>query len=595
MALEAAVSLLAGKVADLFSDLRKEARASRVVVEDSALRASTLQHLRQLKSWSEKISLHSLIQDKTLVDCFAELTFATGLAPHGTPAAAGTALTVEEVYGTSSHVAILGGAGAGKSTSLQRVAQFAYAHWEQGRGGVPLLVRFRDLQDGESLVAWLLAEIGVYVDHPDGMPPRQAYRWKLRALIEALERISAVLLLDGLDELPLEVRLRVEIEIRDMAEGAAGVRLFLTCRTAEYKMPFTGVRAYTIAPLSTDQVAMFAVRWLGSADAPAFCDAVSAAPYAGTEVLPLMLAHLCALYEKHGCLPERPLEVYEQIVSLLVEMWDRQRGFQRQSRYAGFHPRKKERFLQAIAYELTQRGRRGTFHDHDLVAAYNAVAYSFELPRDSMREVVDELESHTGLVVRRGNSQFDFFHSTIQEYLAAMHAPHLPDPVSLLYPNCPNELALVVADSGNVTEYLHTLLTILLTSGGTPAIRDAFMKVFLYRLQAEHPAIRASPELGWTLLVLLSLTLHGREESGWYSESISAGIVRHPKIYNSMEMGLHPFYNPFVVPPEGKVHNTLRPMPVLSPGVERRKVEFVLEHLGFTAWHLDRPRLPASA
>ena len=488
------------KAADALIDLRKESRAERVTIDDAQCRTCLVAHIMSVEAWSGSITLLSLLRDKDLRDSFVELSLDVGLRRHTRMLNRRTTTTVDEVSALAGHCVVLGRPGAGKTTSLQRIAQTALAKWASGRGGVPLLVRLRDLREGDSLVGHLLGIVGLDVRVPPRMTPQMRRAWERRALLRYLSSIAAVLLIDGLDEVPSGIRIDVEADIREIVGFPGDHRVFVTCRTADYSSPLPNVQVFTILPLSQPRVAEFAQRWLKE-QADSFMQALTSNPYAGAEVVPLTLAHLCAIYERDGELPPRPIDVYEQIVSLLVEEWDKQRRVVRSSRYADFSWRKKERFLQAAAYHLAMRGRKGSFRDDDLQLVYPDIAQEFNLPRDEAPEVIHELESHTGLVHEVGFRQYDFVHLAIQEYLAAMYAHRRANAIGNLVPRFPNEMALVLAYSTSADEHLEQVLTELLKY--PPDLVSEFVVPFLARLAVEKPAWMPSERLGWVMLAFL--------------------------------------------------------------------------------------------
>jgi predicted NACHT family NTPase len=235
---EAAFSLIAGRAIDVLRELRKEARAARVQVDDSAFRTSLLDHLGRVERWSASISMLSLLREKRLAECFVELGFDVGLSRFGVSLAAET-VGLQQLYDERQSFAVLGGPGAGKTTTLQRIAHFALADREAGTGGVPIVVRLRDLRANQTLVDFLLAELGVTVIGSADLRDEQVVdKWKRDALVRALDQLSALLLVDGLEEVDAESRLAVERDIAHLAQSAGEYRLGVTCRTAEYRMPF---------------------------------------------------------------------------------------------------------------------------------------------------------------------------------------------------------------------------------------------------------------------------------------------------------------------------------------------------------------------
>lgn len=500
---EAALALIGGKTADLFLDLRREAKKTKVQIDDSGLRIALLDHLQRADRWSRTIVLLRAQREKDLEEHFVDLSFALGLERFGAPRSGVS--TLQQIYESAGNVAILGGPGAGKTTSLQRLMRRAIRDRESGNGGVPVLIRLRDLRNEDGLLATVLAELGVNVIAPADQGRIFQRKWLQRATVQLLEQLSAIVFLDGLDEIEASIRDRVIPELQDLALASSGFRLILTCRVAEYSVALPSVQAYTLRKLNSTQIMAFAEKWLGNDHASAFVQALRRTPYAGTEVVPLLLAHLCILYERDKELPRRHIEVYEQIVALLVDKWDAERGIRRKSRHASLNWRGKERLLAALSYALMAMGRRGSFDHSDVRDAFMLVAPSFELESGDADEVIDELESHTGLLLRTGHSRYDFLHLSLQEYLAAMHARGLANPLDMLVPSSPNELAIVIAWSGDPGEYLERLLNLLLRIQSQPS----FCRTLLGRLGDESPTFVPTARLGWVLLGLQEVVSGG--------------------------------------------------------------------------------------
>lgn len=401
-----------------------------------------------------------------------------------------------------------------------------------------MLITLRDLRDGEGLVSHLLARLGIHV-HVGASDSAQTRRvWEQRVLHRYLDRVSALVLVDGLDEADPVSRRIVESELREMALAKGNHRIFLTCRTAEYNLDLRRIQAHTIRPLTDGEIRRFAIQWLGEERGAALVEVIRMNPYSGTEVLPLTLGHLCALYERDGALPNRPIDVYEAIVSLLVEEWDRQRGVRRVSQYADFSPRKKERFLQAVAFELAMAGRKGAFRHDDLHRVYQRIAPSFELPPTAEDSVVLEVESHTGLIHQSGYRRYEYVHLVIQEFLCAMHAQRTPNAIAYLVPNFPNEVALMVAYSMGVDAYLEEVLRLLDGVGGQV---HGFVTAFVARLSIEGVEVTPSPRTGWVLLIylgLLSTTLASKSEHFAYAQRDALRFFWARGIKESLELAL---------------------------------------------------------
>lgn len=504
------------------NERRIEARGRTITLERAEAKRCLREHVRRVEAWAARISLQIMSRSKHFERHFVELALDVGLqeafppqAPEsqspptrstGSPGLARPStrlqVSIDQVYESGESIAILGRPGAGKTTSLQQMAKHALRDWKDKRQGVPVLVRLRDLTENDTLVSYLLLQLGYAC--PVGAAFRPMSQAALRTLARHLDTLAAVVLIDGLDEVLPSLRPEVERELRMIVEWQGTYRVIVSCRTADFGQAIPSLAAYTIRPLTDAQITTFALRWLGRHRSGEFLEAVRRTPYGGAEVVPLTLAHLCVIFERDGELPPRPLDVYEMIVSLGIEDWDRQRGVERRSRYSDFSNRKRERFLQALAFGLLRKGHRGSFDRHALHRVYEEHAPGFGLPRTEARAVTRELEAHTGLIQPAGAGGYEFNHLVIHEYLAAMHAGRLPHPTRDLIPDYPNEMALVVVASAAQEDSLEEVLCSLLQVGVVSS-RSRFVEAFLARLISERPLLLPSGRLGWSMIGLLSL------------------------------------------------------------------------------------------
>lgn len=470
--------------------------------DSTEARTALLHHLKKVDTWSREIAFRDLLKAKDLQASFVELNLRLGIEQANDRIDA-TSVGVTDLFRASDHTVILGRPGAGKTTTLQRFAQMALADWNAGAARVPVVVLLREIRPHTSLVSLLLGTLGIHVRNvlPSG-ELRDPAPWLARILAEYLDQISALLLLDGLDEVHPDAREALDLQIEDLMLHASTARVVVTCRKAAYDKALRNCAVYTVRPLTKDQVQVFAERWLGAERSAGFLDSLHQSPYAGTEVLPLTLAHLCAIFERRGEIPRKPTEVYEKIVFLLLEEWDAQRQIRRPSSYAEFAISQKARFLRAIAFELTMLGARVAFHHHDLQRAYLKVCNEFGLPEHDAERVAREIESHSGLVLQAGRDQYEFAHKVIQEYLTGSYLVGTLWAIAVAIPALPDELAIATALSSRPDEYLEEILRRVI---GTGEGGGYFLFRFVNRLQVERPDMRPSARLGWVLLAMFEL------------------------------------------------------------------------------------------
>jgi hypothetical protein len=214
---------------------------------------------------------------------------------------------------------------------------------------------------------------------------------------------------------------------------------------------------------------------------------------------------------------------------LLVEEWNIQNRIKRESKFANFEPARKREFLSNLAYELTAVYSRSNFDTNDLYKCYNTLHTKYGLPLEQQSDVVNEIETHNGLIIQSSYNTYEFAHKSLQEFLTAeyiVRMPTVPHKEHLIT-KMPNEIALAVALSSEPSEYFCYLIEKRLLNF-TPEL--SFIKIFIYRLSIEKPEFSQSSYLGVCFLQLFSTYLSfiiekdGKPKSG-RSEAEMAEIV----------------------------------------------------------------------
>jgi predicted NACHT family NTPase len=485
---------------------------SAVIDKQSAANALR-DHLRFVENWSSEIVFRDLLRSKKLAESFVDLECQLGQVQDGRAMIAHETRRVSSLLNSNDHVVVLGRPGAGKTTSMQRLALSALQRYKPNDTFTPVVLRLRELSGTETVLDRLaqiaaVSLVGVSGKRT-GVKRSRAYaederrdmkETQRRALSAYFDSIRALVFLDGLDECPPILRSQVEGEINALMEHSLHYKIILTCRSADYSFSFPA-QAYTILPLTKREVRIFAVKWLGTARASAFMGQLEISPYSGAEVVPITIAHLCAIFERRGEIPRQPRFVYQKIVRLLLEEWDEQRGIQRPSQYSGFEIDRKLEFLRRISYELTVGESRGSFTHPQLESAYLKSHELFGLPRAEYSRVAREIESHNGLILQSAFDRYEFAHKSIQEYLTAEYLLRLPDVPRPYFLNLGDELAIATGLSSRPELYVESITETLLSSGSDGS-RARFASVFLGRLIVERPDLCSDEWLGWTLLTL---------------------------------------------------------------------------------------------
>jgi predicted NACHT family NTPase len=299
----------------------------------------------------------------------------------------------------------------------------------------PLIIRFRELGSHNggsfSIGNELQRLLHFDITFPDGLDEliRKRATESLNAEIgfTILNELCPFIILDGFDEIPTHKEKESSlVELRLLASKLDKAKFVLTCRTGEFNYHLKNTDTFEISSLTKKQINKFATNWIEDSDkAELFLRDIYQSPFADTVIKPLSLAHLCAIYERIGSIPDRPKTVYRKVVSLMLEEWDEQRSITRESKYSKFESDRKFEFLSHLAYHLTTTGL-AIFTQSQLRDAYVKICKNFGLPESQGTQTANELESHTGLFLQTGFEQYEFAHKSLQEYLCAEYLVKLP-------------------------------------------------------------------------------------------------------------------------------------------------------------------------
>ncbi|MGC9396221.1 MAG: SUMF1/EgtB/PvdO family nonheme iron enzyme [Anaerolineae bacterium] len=388
---------------------------------------------------------------------------------------------VLEALSSYPRLVLRGEAGSGKSTLVNFVTVCLAGDWLNSPDAnlrrlgdawrlprlLPVRVVLRDyaargLPSDQDLWAFIQTELA-RVETCDGA---------LDACLPVLEtylkqRDGALLLLDGLDEVP-EVhryRLRLKAAVEQFSCDFPHCRILVTTRPYAYQDPeayLSGFEARRLASFNEEQIKDFIPRWyahvgakdpaLGPDNAARYAEqlvnAVEHNPrLAALAPNPLLLTLMTSLHRwrEGGSLPERRQELYEQSVMLLLDLWQRPKqlfdaqGQPTSKEYdvfteLGIAQEELRRALNRVAYEAhwKQPTLVGT---HDIRAGELAGALYEEADKakiQGQQRIIDYLINRAGLLIEREQGRvYTFPHRTFQEYLAACHLTEEDYPFTL--------------------------------------------------------------------------------------------------------------------------------------------------------------------
>lgn len=458
---------------------------------------SLAKHIEEIRKWCASINFSELEQKKSTLQIYVEVD--TYLVPLSRHAAASektrTHPLLKVLTEEIGHTALLGTAGAGKTTALKKVCA---DYFTKGKVllnyNFPILVSLRDIYSSTTstpVIDKIQEILAIQVGFPKSetpIPTGIKIAITQRVVAAYIDGLKAAVLLDGFDEISNgTVKGAVLQEFDSLSRLLSSSRLILTSRSSDFRYSGESVRKFEIAPLTLKQVETFANRWLGSYDeAKNFLSKVAASPFADTAIRPLTMAHLCAIYERTKDIPDKPKSVYRRIVNLLLKEWDEDRRVKRESQYSTFDVDRKLEFLAQLAFELTTREGAVRFSSETLRKLYARIRADHGLPEKEATNVIQEIESHNGLVIQSGYDHFEFAHKSIQEFLAADYIVRLPSLVAIspVLHLLPNEMAIATALSSKPGEYLCELM---LRAVASVKLKTTWYSTYANRLIQEKP------------------------------------------------------------------------------------------------------------
>lgn len=385
---------------------------------------------------------------------------------------------VAEAVQTQQHLVLLGDPGSGKSTFVRHLAwalarrglnqlddSTALFGWDDERRVLPIILPLRALAGqlathgatAQTVYNALLTEIQSYnIARADDM------------LSAALHRGAALLLFDGLDEVPLNAVPRVTADrhttlcaVRDFAQLHASVAVVLTCRTRAFDEPLRadlGWPVETIAPFTLGQVRFFIPAWyrelvhcgqIEPAQAERMgrqlLDTIVASPkLRAMAENPLLLTMMALVLYNKGELPRDRPQLYERILELLLGQWDKVRDGQSLAEAIGVPDWGSERIrplLDRLSFQAhagaTSEDGRGRLARRDVREALERFLIQAGMRDDQAAAAsvrcLDYFNHRSGLLVPDGaQDSYVFAHLTLQEHCAGRALVLDPDAATLI-------------------------------------------------------------------------------------------------------------------------------------------------------------------
>lgn len=432
---------------------------------------------------------------------------------------------------------ILGDPGSGKTTLIKRISRMLMQSDSESALSerLPLLILGRDITKSNDLMLAIRRIIKIeevsfdprfYKKTLDEAKQSNTYESKFqdlkdewektasenteRAILYFLDKSNCCILIDGIDEIEPDARRKFDAAVTRLISSCPQLKILATCRSGDWTTNIEGVNLVQVAPLTDSEIKEIAAEWCEKPDD--FLNAIKSVPYKDTLNRPLILTMLIVLFDQSaGELPDVPADLYQKIVWLLIERWDKTRNLNRKSQFENFMPERKFRFLSAIAFHLLVEQELKRFKRSSLKKAFDKINERFGINEFAFDNLFEELESHTGIIVQSGFNNFEFCHLTVQEYLAANHLIGMgfdPNTMEILR-KFPATMAVASSLSAEPSDYISRLLNLSTKKDEKSAINGGFLSVnflnpYFDRLKLERPELYVSSSLGASLLILIS-------------------------------------------------------------------------------------------
>ncbi|MBW4460651.1 MAG: leucine-rich repeat domain-containing protein [Nodosilinea sp. WJT8-NPBG4] len=339
---------------------------------------------------------------------------------------------------------IRGGAGAGKSTLMQWLAVRAASQSFEGKlitwnSKIPFFIRLRSLLEDEfpppERFPALIAK-NIVAQMPEG--------W----VHKYLERGQALVLIDGVDELPRQAREDFFEALKDLVRDFPDTTYVVTSRPSGLKTAegdvwqvwedWVGAHDFknlTLEPMTPAKVEAFVTQWhkaLGNSPSNLEQTPGQTAQKLNRQLrqrpelqrlasTPLLCAMICALHrERLETLPSARLQLYEECIDMLLNRRDVGRKIRLDETYQiGLDERQKLELLRSLALKF-MRSKLSSLESDRVDNHFQLELKNTNLPETVTGKQIRELFVDRAALLREPVvGQIDFAHRTFQEYLAA--------------------------------------------------------------------------------------------------------------------------------------------------------------------------------
>ncbi len=274
-------------------------------------------------------------------------------------------------------------------------------------------------------------------------------------MLEALQSGQCLLVVDGLDEVPHDLRLRVRQAVDALFKQYHLQRVIITCRVRSYvgDTVLPNFTSRTLAPFNEEQIGNFVQHWydtqrnlgkFNEEQAKARMEDLSRAALEGDmrelSSNPMLLTTMALIHQREVGLPRERVRLYHLAVEVLLRRWQKHKVGD--AALAEFL--KNDLKLRAVMEALAYQAHRASADKNGTGTLLRKDALDL-LERDDQlgdvrlaAEFLDYVDQRAGLLVGYGGeltkpTSYSFPHRTFQEYLAGSFLAGQRDRVRTFY------------------------------------------------------------------------------------------------------------------------------------------------------------------
>lgn len=265
-------------------------------------------------------------------------------------------------------------------------------------------------------------------------------------IVTILTEGKALILLDGLDEVPSDDAERVLREIRRFTQFYYKNQFAIACRIAAQQYRFQGFTEVEIADFNYEQVEAFVKKWFvavarkskedGEATGNLFIHQLNLPENQQIRELaitPILLHLICLVFQVKAEFPSDLTKLYEQILNILIVRWDETKGVKRHNVYLSLTINIKKKLLSQIAAVTFEQGNYlfTQAQIQQITTQYLKTLSYINIDAIQLQQasevVLKQIELQEGLLIERARGIYSFSHLTLHEYFVAKNIVDLPD------------------------------------------------------------------------------------------------------------------------------------------------------------------------